>query len=337
MRDNVIFCSVSELKKHIPAGVRVFAVVDRNVEKMLSLSGSDLADGIFVLEAKECNKSLQTVERIAQWLLENEAGRDAWLFGIGGGVVTDITGFVASVYKRGIRFSLVPTTLLSQVDAAIGGKTGVNLAGVKNAVGTFAQAKSIFVDTGILHSLPEAEIVSGLAEALKTFVIADAQMFASTDAGYSPQMIRRCIEIKSEIVEQDRLESGVRQVLNLGHTFAHALEALSQGNIPHGVAVAAGIIAAARLSHRLGKCTDAVVKQIEDKFFGLGYKDVPELLKDYTDILESDYAEKLMQFIRNDKKRKEDFVNFVLIKAVGSVVVERIQIAELEKYIHDLY
>ncbi len=337
MRDNVIFCRIPELENHIPADVRVFAVVDSNVGKILSQKGFFLsADKMFILEASEADKTLQTVENIAKWLLENEAGRDAWLLGIGGGIVTDITGMLASIYKRGIRFSLVPTTLLAQVDAAIGGKTGVNLGGVKNVLGTFAKAESIVVDTDMLRTLPQREIVSGLAEALKTFIIGDAQMFERAGADLSEEMIRRCIEIKSDIVEQDRHESGLRQMLNLGHTVGHAVETLSRGKVSHGEAVAAGIMAAAQIGKRLGACSESVAQRIEEKFLHLGYKSVPELLEAYTDIPREDCAEKLMHFIRNDKKRKEDFVNFVLIRDIGSVKVEAIRVAELEKLIHDL-
>ncbi len=338
MRDNVVFSSISELKNFIPEGIRVFAIIDSNVKKIFFNKGIFPTEDIFTLDATEYNKSLETVEKIVVWLLDHQADRDAWLLGIGGGIVTDITGFVASVYKRGIRFSLVPTTLLAQVDAAIGGKTGVNVSDVKNALGTFSKAENIIIDTDFLRTLTEEEVAGGCAEVLKTFIIGDAQMFENVDGKHFPvQVVERCVQIKSDIVAQDRCESGVRQVLNLGHTLAHALEALSHGQISHGRAVAAGIIAAAKVSLRLGMCTESVAGQVEQKLSGLGYKDIPELLKAHTDIQEADYAKKLMHFIRNDKKRKEDFVNFVMISEIGKVQLRRISIGELEALIHDLY
>ena len=349
----------------------VFAVVDGNVAERLApvLKAAGIEWMPFV--AREERKSLDGLQEIVGWLLECEADRGALLLGIGGGVTTDITAFTASVYKRGIRYALVPTTLLAQVDAAIGGKTGLNFHGYKNIIGTFGTPEAVCVDVDLLGTLPAAEVRSGMAEVLKTLIIGDAELYHKAvrwyggvlerreapgnevgteevkgpavqghwDAGLPGRIVRRCVEIKSAVVKADRTEKGERMKLNLGHTLGHAVESvcLNAGRaVTHGEAVAAGIMAAAEISRRRGVLAEDVARAVVRDFKSLGYKDIPEILASCSEATEGELAAKLSDFVLNDKKRKEDFINFVLVQNLGSVVVERLSVDEIQEVINDL-
>ena len=349
----------------------VFAVVDGNVAERLApvLKAAGIEWMPFV--AREERKSIDGLQEIVGWLLEREADRSALLLGIGGGVTTDITAFTASVYKRGIRYALVPTTLLAQVDAAIGGKTGLNFHGYKNIIGTFGTPEAVCVDVELLGTLPAAEVRSGMAEVLKTLIIGDAELYHETvrwyggvlerreipgnevgtenvkgpalqghwDAGMPGRIVRRCVEIKSAVVNADRTEKGERMKLNLGHTLGHAVESvcLNAGRaVTHGEAVAAGIMAAAEISRRRGVLAEDVARAVVRDFKSLRYKDIPEILASCSEATEGELAAKLSDFVLNDKKRKEDFINFVLIQDLGSVMVEGLSIEEIQEVINDL-
>lgn len=336
------------------AGEReVLAVVDRNVAPYFAGSLKVLGVRTMLFEATEERKSLVGLQEIVAWLLEQEADREALLLGIGGGITTDITGLAASVYKRGIRYALVPTTLLAQVDASVGGKTGINFRNYKNVLGTFGTPEWVLMDGGVLCTLPEKELRSGMAEALKTFVLGDAAMFreavdvCANAGGLWPKaalsgigrIVRRCVEIKSGIVAADRTERGERAKLNLGHTLGHALESLCMeagAPVPHGEAVAAGIMAAARISCRRGLMSEAVARSLVQDFKSLGYKDVFSLAEEATGLDRREIGDKLKEFVHNDKKRNEDFINFVLIHGLGSVTVERLGINDIQEVIDDL-
>ena len=338
----------------------IYAVVDGNVAGRFApvLEAAGIEWMPFV--AREERKSLEGLQEIVGWLLEREADRGALLLGIGGGVTTDITAFAASVYKRGIKYALVPTTLLAQVDAAVGGKTGVNFHGYKN--------------------LPAEEWHSGMAEVLKTLITGDAEMYGEAVEWYGGilerrgipgnevrlgetgqsgggasmaekivseqdkemlvRIVRRCIGIKSAIVEADRTEKGERMKLNLGHTLGHAVESicLNAGRpVTHGEAVAAGIIAAAGISLRKGVLAEDVAGKIVGDIKSLGYRDVPYILANCADAPEEEMAAKLSDFVLNDKKRKEDFINFVLIRGLGSVETAALDVNELREIIYDMY
>ena len=349
----------------------VFAVVDGNVAErfapMLKAAGIEWMPFV----AREERKSLEGLQEIVGWLLEREADRGALLLGIGGGVTTDITAFTASVYKRGIRYALVPTTLLAQVDAAIGGKTGLNFHGYKNIIGTFGSPEAICVDVGFLDTLPAAEVRSGMAEVLKTLIIGDAELYHEAvrwyggilerrenpeneagaedveesvmqgqwDTGMLGRIVRRCVGIKSAIVDEDRTDRGERMKLNLGHTLGHAVESvcLNAGRpVTHGEAVAAGIMAAAEISRRRGVLAEDAAEAMVRDFKSLGYRNISELATSLTSPGVEDVAAKLSDFVLNDKKRKEDFINFVLIQDLGSVMVEGLSIEEIQEVINDL-
>ena len=334
---------VSRITGGRPTGI--YAVVDGNVAGRFApvLEAAGIEWMPFV--AREERKSLGGLQEIVGWLLEREADRGALLLGIGGGVTTDITAFTASVYKRGIRYALVPTTLLAQVDAAVGGKTGVNFHGYKNVIGTFGSPEAVIVAPQVLDTLPAEEWHSGMAEVLKTLIIGDAEMYEEAvlgqrDAGTLGRIVRRCIGIKSAIVEADRTEKGERMKLNLGHTLGHAVESicLNAGRpVTHGEAVAAGIIAAAGISLRKGVLAEDVAGRIVGDFKSLGFRDIPEILASCTDVPEDEMAAKLSDFVLNDKKRKEDFINFVLIRALGSVTVDSLSVNEIQDVVYDLY
>ncbi len=356
MSENILFGKIKELDLFKTKGVNRFAIVDANAASILAEQGILLNVEKYILESSEDVKNLHTIGNIISWLLEKEAGRDSLLLGIGGGIVTDITGFVASIYKRGIAYALIPTTLLAQVDASVGGKTGVNFAGLKNVVGTFSTPESIIIDIEWLKTLPQKELRSGLAEVLKTFLIADAEMYEETVAFFNSKdiasvcmdeeyafvekIVRRCIDIKSRIVGQDRVEKGLRRVLNLGHTIGHAIEAYMQetgsASISHGEAVAAGIIAQAHISAHKNICSQITEERIETDFSRLGYKSVRGIADTLGIGYKDDFAKKLIEFIRNDKKRNEDFINFVLVSDIGAVKIEPISIEILEQEIYDL-
>lgn len=233
------------------------AVVKESLEK-LGVVVDDL-----ILPDGERFKTLSVMEGVFTRLLENNHGRDTTLVALGGGVIGDLTGFAAACYQRGVRFIQVPTTLLSQVDSSVGGKTAVNHPLGKNMIGAFYQPASVVIDLNCLKTLPARELSSGLAEVIKYGIILDAELFEWLEAHIDALMaldekamgycIRRCCEIKAQVVAEDERESGSRALLNLGHTFGHAIEAeMGYGNWLHGEAVAAGTVMAAYAASNLG-------------------------------------------------------------------------------------
>ena len=265
---------------------QLFIVCDRNVSNLVELIGIEPA-GVFEINATEENKTFETVVRINRWLMESGADRDAFVLGIGGGITTDMTGFAASVYKRGVKFAFIPTTLLSQVDAAIGGKNGVNLDSYKNMVGVIRQPEAVFICPEPLDTLPYPQIVSGAAELLKTFIIDNSKglygkavetLSGIRRAGgiikdYSESLnflIAEAALVKAGIAGRDPYEKGERRLLNLGHTFAHAIEKMSGERIAHGEAVSVGIILAARLAERLDVAEKGLADRLEADFKACG-------------------------------------------------------------------
>lgn len=276
----------------------------------------------------EAAKTLETVQAIFQRLVDLEVDRSGFIVGIGGGIVCDITGFVASTYLRGLGFGFVSTTLLAQVDASVGGKNGVNFSGYKNMVGVFNQPEFVICDMALLRTLPQREIFSGLGEIIKHACIEDMGLFEflenSREAvlGLDPDAVERVVHdsvvIKSAIVNRDEHEQGERRKLNFGHTFGHAFEKILK--IPHGEAVAAGMVAAAALSVERGYLTAEAAQRIETLVGNL------HLTTRFT--LDRD---RVMDAMRRDKKRQGESINFVLLAGIGKAVVESIPIEELER------
>ena len=320
-------------------------------ERLPEVEGNTPSDGIELkgvleFEAGEGTKTLAAAMEIVDFLLDHNAGRDALLLAMGGGTVTDVAGFAASIYKRGIRFATLPTTLLSQVDAAIGGKTGVNYRGYKNIIGTIRMPEFVWCASCTLRTLDDRQIKSGLAEMLKTFLIADADKYIETIDCLSANgpsipdasLIAAAGRIKADIVQRDPYESWERRVLNLGHTIGHALEWLQQREGPtapvavrstqspddasgpgcalsHGEAVAIGIVAAARIAERLGLAECGLADRIAGDFLAVGLP--TELPVE---------VEALREAILQDKKASLGKVKFVLPVAIGRVVVKELTI-----------
>ncbi|MCF8144269.1 MAG: 3-dehydroquinate synthase [Deltaproteobacteria bacterium] len=278
------------------------------------------------IQSGEKAKSLETVREICLKLMKIGADRSSFIVGVGGGVVSDITGFVASIYMRGVPFGFVSTTLLSQVDAGIGGKNGVNLGGYKNMLGVFNQPQFVICDLNLLKTLPRRELLSGFAEIVKHAVIGDPELFSYLETNYErgvsldPEVIEKLVcdsvAVKSAIVNRDEEEGGERRKLNFGHTFGHAIEKTT--GISHGEAVGIGMAIASRLSHKRGYLTLETAERIEALIRKLGLP------------IRSHCAPgELLDAIRKDKKRNGSSIRFVLLKAMGHAVVEEMPIHEL--------
>ena len=275
----------------------------------------------------ESIKTLDTVEYIYDELLTMDADRSTFLVGIGGGIVCDIAGFVASTYMRGIRFGFVATTLLSQADASVGGKNGVNLKGYKNIVGVFNQPEFVICDTVLLKTLREKEIRCGFGEVVKHAALGDADLFTYIENNYDKaqrldtkaieRLVRDSIILKSSIVNQDETEKGIRRKLNLGHTFGHAIEKIT--GLSHGEAISVGMVIAARLSEKRGLLRKEDVKRMENLLKKLNLP---------TNVPVDKAA--VMDALRKDKKRGGDWIHFVLLDGIGNAIVEKITVRELE-------
>ncbi len=288
---------------------------------------------IIQIDTGESKKTLETVQSIYHELLALEADRFTYIVGIGGGMVCDVAGFAASTYMRGLRFGFVATTLLSQVDASVGGKNGVNFEGYKNIVGVFSQPEFVICDIELLKSLPDKEIRSGLGEIVKHAAIADIDLFDFMESNYESilnlentaveRLVKDSILIKSEIVNQDEKEAGVRRKLNFGHTFGHAFEKIT--GVTHGEAVSAGMMVAAALSEKRGLLSNSDVNRMERLLARLK---LPTTLP-------ADHLQ-VMDGLRKDKKRSGDTIHFVLLNGLGRAVVETISIEDLERWTEDI-
>lgn len=344
----------------------VFVVMDSNVamkcpaayemSQMLNRRG---VPGMLV-ETSEESKCMETVMEICGWLLENGADRDALVLAVGGGVTTDMVGFASGIYKRGVRFAYVPTTLLAQVDAAIGGKTGVNFGGYKNMLGTIRQPEFTYLCPQVLESLPMEDFQAGAAEMLKTFIIEDEGNYGaavkflkdltddfiascedttlSDNEEHWPDilserlhemtpLIASAARVKADIVSRDQFENGERRKLNLGHTFAHAIESLAHrhhNDIDHGHAVALGMVYAARLAEKLEMAEPGFASALENDLEScLLLIFNPYSIKDMSDAM------------TKDKKAEGGKVHFILPRAIGDVVVHDMTVEEVVSLLKD--
>lgn len=285
------------------------------------------------IDTGEAHKTLETVEDICRQLIALGADRGSYLIGIGGGIVTDITGFVASVYMRGVSgFGFLATSLLAQVDASVGGKNGVNLDGYKNMIGVFNQPDFVICDQGMLSTLPEREFQSGLAEVIKSGLIGNAELFgwfesqSYADLKENRELLHRMIvasvELKAAVVGADETEQGDRKLLNLGHTFAHAIEKLTRAKYLHGEAVAIGLCVAARLSVQLGLLPAREADRIE---VVLRNMELP------TRLPEGISGDEWIAAIGSDKKREAQTIDFVLLEGIGRAVRRKMTLQELQE------
>ena len=371
---------IKELDSCLKPYRHVFAVIDRNVADKCPavpqlteiLKRHDAK--IRLLEVSEELKTLETVMDICAWMLENSADRDALLLAVGGGIATDMAGFAASIYKRGVRFAYVPTTLLSQVDAAIGGKTGVNFEKYKNILGVIRQPEFTYLCPQVLESLPKRDFLSGAAEMLKTFMIEDngnyqkaADLFFDISSEFTmetmvngkdehqvwkaimtrnrrqmTELISAAARVKAGVVSRDQFERGERRKLNLGHTFAHAIETLAQRDggerfsnhdgvceikgVTHGEAVAAGMVLAARLADRYYRNDRSETTELEAKVSNdLWDADIPCYCP-YT-------VEEMAETMKKDKKAEGGKIHFVLPKAVGDVEIVDLTVEEVIRFL----
>lgn len=284
---------------------------------------------LIVLKSGEENKNRDTVDTIIDNLLEMEADRNTVLVGIGGGVVTDITGFVAAIYMRGLRFGFMPTTVLSMVDAAIGGKNGIDLGVYKNMVGTIRQPSFLLYDYSFLQSLPENEWINGFAEIIKHACIRDAAMFRMleqykledirSNKKLLDELIQRNAILKTKVVQRDEFEKGDRKLLNFGHTLGHALENLYE--LSHGQAVAIGMAYASVLSEKLNGFSES--------------SRVIQLIEQYGLPANIDFEkQEVLDVMRMDKKRQRKEIHYVLLDKIGKGVIKPLSIKKLEQFIH---
>lgn len=290
----------------------------------------DFQCDIVILPDGEAYKTQASITKIHEALIQYKHHRDTTLIALGGGVVGDITGFAASTYHRGVACIQIPTTLLAQVDAAVGGKTAINYPNVKNVVGTFHQPSAVFIDLNTLDTLPEREFRAGMAEVIKYGLLVGGEFWeqlklfptsrglsarSSWDVGIMPALIANCCRIKADFIQQDERETtGARVLLNLGHTFAHALEAATNyERWLHGEAVAIGLYCAAQLSHHLGYLSQADLTQLDAL---LENADLPRRIPQ--DISLS----KIYDLMHQDKKVLQNKLRFILIKAPGDCYVD---------------
>ena len=333
---------LEELKETLTEASQVFVLTDENVAQywlpeLEHWLGCEQAEEI-VIGASESHKTLQTAQEIWEFLMENNADRDAILVNLGGGTITDLGGFVASCYQRGIRFVNVPTTLLAMVDAAIGGKNGVNLEGCKNQIGTFAEPLEVMVNPICLSTLPERELLSGLAEMVKYGFIADDDLLEVDETNYE-QYILRAGDLKRDIVDDDPTDLDQRRVLNFGHTLGHAIESFSmttESPLTHGESVALGMWCALYLSIQLCGLHEDVLIDYETK--------LRSLLSEAEVELGSGDVDAILSYMDHDKKNKDGHASFVLLKAVEKPVFDqevpeelvRESLNELIKLVNDL-
>jgi len=324
--DSEIFINerLDNLSDHLP-DKRVVIITDTIVADIYADRFPD-ADTI-VIGTGEGIKTLETVSGIYRRLVELEADRSCFLVGIGGGVVCDITGFAASTYMRGIGFGYVPTTLLAQVDAGVGGKCGVNFMGYKNMVGVFNQPGFVICDSSVLHTLPARDLACGFAEIIKHAAIYDGNYFEylethcnealALDSEVMERIIYDSIRIKADIVNRDEKEAGERRKLNFGHTLGHAIEKTM--GLPHGEAVAVGMIAAAGMSSSRGLIPTGTVDRLRRLVSAFGLPVSVNLDK-----------KAVIDAMAKDKKRAGEKVHFVFLKGIGHAVIEEIGLDELD-------
>ncbi|CAG0980029.1 MAG: 3-dehydroquinate synthase [Bacteroidetes bacterium] len=282
---------------------------------------------ILEIESGEENKTIHSCINLWEMLCKKETDRHSLLINLGGGVICDLGGFIASTYKRGISFINIPTTLLAQCDAAIGGKTGIDFANLKNSIGTFSQPLATYIFSGFIRTQSKKQLLSGYAEIIKHALIADKNLWEKikkctlSDLNEIEKILPASIQIKLQIIHSDPLEKNERKLLNFGHTIGHAIESLSleweQLSVLHGEAVAMGMICESFLSYKSGRLPHQELDEICNFIFSL-YKPIE---------INDNHCSRLMEIMRNDKKNRNGYIYFTLLNTIGDGIVD-VQVAE---------
>lgn len=326
---NGIFQQIQILIKKHRLHKNIFVIVDENVFNLHPdkidrfISHVNSKTYLYSINATEKNKSSSQLSDIYSALIENGFGKDSLIVAIGGGITGDVAGYAASTFARGIQIVHVPTTLLAMVDSSVGGKTGINFESTKNIIGTFYQPEFVLIDLDFLKTLPEEEVLCGFGEILKYTLLIGGDFqdqvnkkymkILNLDPNFLLDVVLNCVTFKAGIVAQDeKEESGLRKILNLGHTFAHAIEVERNHNIKHGQAVIVGLCCALHLSNRINLISDKLYKE---------YLSV--LLKTKSRIqIDIFYPVKIYEIMKRDKKSVNDKIKFILIQEAGRIVVD---------------
>ena len=330
-------------------GHKVVIISDSNVAPLYqgkleaSLSGAGIDHSTVTLAAGEKTKSFEHLQALSDSLFKTGVDRQTVLIALGGGVIGDLSGFCAAITMRGIQYVQIPTTLLSQVDSSVGGKTGINSSYGKNLIGAFHQPRLVLADLDCLDSLPRRQLLAGYAEVAKYGLIKDAEFFSwleenaasllDGDKTLQAYAVMKSCASKANIVAQDERESGVRALLNLGHTFAHALEAETgySDSLLHGEAVSIGMVMAFNLSHRLGLCPEADANRVHNHLDSIG---LPTNLKGLADNTWT--PERLVAHMGLDKKSESGTIIFILARAIGASFIARdVNPKELQVFLAD--
>ena len=326
---DVVVDSVARLTKSLYQNFVI--VTDENVAKFhlenvkSVFRDSSCEPKSVIIPAGETYKNLETINYLWKSFLESGLDRKSTVIALGGGVIGDMTGFAASTYMRGISWIAVPTTLLSMVDASIGGKTGFDLPEGKNLIGSFYPPKLVLADPNFLFTLPERELCSGMAEVVKHGIISDPELFRLSSHGLEwvktnlEEVVKRAMAVKIKVIEEDPYEKGIRATLNLGHTIGHAVELVSQFELHHGEAVAIGMVAEAKYAERIGVAKQGLANEIADVLTKLGLP---------TSIPEEMPPQEILRAMQVDKKRHAASIRFALPVEIGKV--ELVDVTDLE-------
>lgn len=337
--ENGLLKNIGSWAKELWSPQKIVIITDTNVRPLYgdqvykSLKEAGFEPSTFVIDAGEQSKSLSVAAEIYDFLADEGMTRSDGIIALGGGVVGDLAGFVASTYMRGLHFLQVPTTLLAQVDSSIGGKTAVNTTKAKNLVGTFAQPDGVLIDPDTLNTLEVRRIREGIAEIIKSAAIADESLWqklgALTDENdlraHATEIIASCCKIKRSVVEEDELDNGVRLLLNFGHTIGHALEnTAGYGNLTHGEGVAIGMSQITKVAERKNLTPVGTTEQLNKM-----------IQKFHLPVTSNHWnQEQLYTALTHDKKTRGGKINIILLESIGKAKIVRIPIEEMKSYLN---
>ncbi|MGL4730997.1 MAG: 3-dehydroquinate synthase [Clostridium sp.] len=297
---------------------KVYSIYERKIKDIMK----NFHYNIFVMEEGEENKSYNTIEEIYSFLIENECDRNTVMIAFGGGIVGDITGYVAATYMRGLRYISIPTTLLSQVDSSVGGKVAYNFKNIKNVIGTFYDPVFVFISVGMLRTLDNKEFISGLCEVIKYGIINNENILNYIKLNIKGilelendkliHIVRECIKIKSDVVATDYKDTGYRNILNFGHTVAHGIEIDSKHRINHGLAVALGMLVAIKISESKLNLNHNIYDRLENLYKKIG---IPTEYK-------VDNIDGFLYSINHDKKMENDKIRFTLLEDINKCIIK---------------